>query len=128
MMGRVRSLQNGRVGVAQASMPKVDAGGESDGCGSGGVSVHGIKLIRAITSVKHHPGTGVLHRKPNTVNSTVRGFSRVRRRTEMNLVTKSGETRTLHIVIGVELEGKLVLPTWVIGKEKPLPTVIRVGV
>ena len=43
-------------------------------------------------------------------------------------MTKSGETRTLDIVIGVELEGKLVLPTWVMGKEEPLPTVMRLGV
>ena len=48
-------------------MPKVDADREGDGCGSGGADVHGIKLVRAITSVKHHPGTGVLHRKTNTV-------------------------------------------------------------
>ena len=59
--------QNSGVGVAQASMPKVDANGESDGCGSGGVGVHAVKLVRTITSVKHHPGTGVLHRKTNTV-------------------------------------------------------------
>jgi hypothetical protein len=48
-------------------MPKVDAGGEGDGCGGGSAGVHGIELIRAITSVEYHPGTGVLHRKTNTV-------------------------------------------------------------
>jgi hypothetical protein len=48
-------------------MPKVDAGGEGDGCGGGGAGVHGIELVRAITAVKYHPGTGVLHRKPSTV-------------------------------------------------------------
>ena len=53
--------------MAQASMPKIDAGGEGDGCGGGSAGVHWIKLVRAITSVKHHPGTGVLHRKTNTV-------------------------------------------------------------
>ena len=41
---------------------------------------------------------------------------------------KSGETRTLDIVIGVELEGKLVLLTCVLGKEEPFPIAIRVGV
>ena len=60
--------------MAQASMPKVDAGRESDGCGSGGAGVHGIKLVRAITSVKHHPGTGVLHRKTNTVKFNSKRF------------------------------------------------------
>ena len=48
-------------------MPKIDAGGEGDECGSGGAGVHGVKLVRAITSVKHHLGTSVLHRKTNVV-------------------------------------------------------------
>ena len=55
-------------------MPKVDAGGESDGCGSGGAGVHGLKLVRAITSVKHHAGTGALHRKTNAVKFNSKGI------------------------------------------------------
>jgi hypothetical protein len=48
-------------------MPKVDAGGKGDRCGGGGAGVHGIELTGAITTVKYHPGTGVLHRKPGSV-------------------------------------------------------------
>ena len=40
-------------------MPKVNADGEGDRCGGGGTDVHRVKLIRAITSVKHHPRTGI---------------------------------------------------------------------
>ena len=58
--------------MAQASMPEVNASGKGDWCGGGGAGVHGIKLIRAITSVKHHPGTGVLHRKTNTVKFNIK--------------------------------------------------------
>ena len=53
--------------MAQASMPKVDAGGEGDVFGGGGDGVHGIKLVGAVTSVKYHPGMGVLHRKTNAI-------------------------------------------------------------
>ena len=83
--------------MSQPSMPKVHRGGESDrsGCGSGGV--HRVEAVRAVTSVEHHPGTGVLNRKTHFVNSTVIGFSRVRERTEQRLVTNSGETKTLDI-------------------------------
>ena len=52
-------------------MPKVDTSGEggwTDGGGGGGM--HRVELVRAITLVKYHPGTGVLHRKTNTVKFT----------------------------------------------------------
>ena len=53
--------------MTQASVPKVNAGGKGDGCGSGGAGVHGVELIGTVTLVKDHPGTGVFHRKANTV-------------------------------------------------------------
>src|SRR3954471_18945419 len=60
--------QHGRVGVAQASMPQVDTGGERDWtCGGGGGVVHWVEFSWAITSVENHTGTSVLHRKTSGV-------------------------------------------------------------
>ena len=71
--------------------------------------MHGVELIGTVTSVKDHPGMGVFHRKANTVKFNSKWVLTSKRRTETRFVTKSGETRTLDIVMGVEVEGKLVL-------------------
>ena len=56
------------VGMTQTSMPEIDADGESNRCGGGGGRrMHRIELVEAVTSVKYHLGTCVLHRKTNTV-------------------------------------------------------------
>ena len=56
------------VGMTQACMPEIDANGESDRCGGGGRRrMHRIKLVGAVTSVEHHPGSSVLDRKTNAV-------------------------------------------------------------
>ena len=59
-----------RVGtrMSKTSMPKIDAGGESAGSGAGGGRrMDGIQVAGALTSVEHHPGTGVLNRKTRRV-------------------------------------------------------------
>ena len=56
------------VGMTQASVPEVDASGESNRLGGGGGGwVDWVELVGAITSVEHHPGTGVLDRKTTHV-------------------------------------------------------------
>ena len=54
--------------MSQASVPKIHTDGEGDrrGVGGGG-RVDRIKLVGAITSVEHHPGTGILNRKAKHV-------------------------------------------------------------
>ena len=60
--------ERGVIRVTQTSMPEVHTGGEGDGGGvGGGWWVDRVEVIRAVTSVKNHPGTGVLHRKTTTV-------------------------------------------------------------
>ena len=82
--------------MSQPSMPKVHRGGESDrsGCGSGG-GVHRVEAIRAVTSVEHHPGTGVLNRKTHFVKFNSYRIFTCKRTNETRLVTNSGETKTL---------------------------------
>ena len=54
--------------MSQASVPEVHTGGEGDGSGGGGGWwVDRVELVGAITSVKNHPGTGVLYRKTTFV-------------------------------------------------------------
>ena len=55
--------------MTETGMPKIDTGGEGGGAtgGGGAGGMHWIKLVRAITSVEHHPCTGVLHRKTDIV-------------------------------------------------------------
>ena len=55
--------------MTETGMPRIDTGGEGDGAtgGGGARGMHWVKLVRAITSVEHHPCTGVLHRKTNIV-------------------------------------------------------------
>ena len=55
--------------MTQSSVPKIHSGGESDrgGGSGGGGGVNRVELVRAVTSVEHHPCTGVLHRKANIV-------------------------------------------------------------
>ena len=55
--------------MAEAGVPKIDTSSEAGGTtGSGGAGgMHRVKLVRAVTSVKYHPCTGVLHRKADIV-------------------------------------------------------------
>ena len=56
------------VGMTQASVPEIDASGESNRCGGGvGWRMHRIELVEAVTSVKYHPGSSVLDTKPKLV-------------------------------------------------------------
>src|SRR4051812_19350193 len=56
------------VGMTQESMPEIDTNGEGDRCnGDGGRLMHQIELVRAVTSVEHHPGPGVLDTKTKTI-------------------------------------------------------------
>ena len=56
------------VRMTQTSVPEIDAGGESNRCGGGsGRRMHRIEVVEAVTSVKYHPGRGVLHRITNII-------------------------------------------------------------
>jgi hypothetical protein len=56
------------VGMTQASMPEVHTGGEGDGGGGcGGRGVHWVEVAGTVTSVEHHPGTGILDRETKHV-------------------------------------------------------------
>jgi hypothetical protein len=56
------------VGMTQASMPEIDANKEGNRCGGGGgIRMHRIKLVGAVTSVEHHPGQSVFDTKTKTV-------------------------------------------------------------
>ena len=59
----------GRIRMTQASMPKIHSGGESDrgGGSGGGGGVNRVELVGVVTSVEHHPCTGVIHRKTDIV-------------------------------------------------------------
>ena len=60
--------KGGVVRMSQASVPKVHTDGEGDRRGGGGGGwVDWVELVGAITSVEHHPGTGVLDRKTTHV-------------------------------------------------------------
>ena len=65
-----------------------------------------VELVGVVTSVEHHPGTGILNKKPTMLNSTVIGFSRVRELTETTFLIMSGETSILESDNGMELDGK----------------------
>ena len=68
-------MQDGGVGMAETSMPEVDASGEGGWTsGGGGRRVHRVELVGAITSVENHPCTGVLHRKTNGVKFNSNGI------------------------------------------------------
>ena len=54
--------------MSQASVPKVHTDGEGDRRGVGGGGwVYRVELVGTITSVEHHPDTGVLDRKTTHV-------------------------------------------------------------
>ena len=56
--------------MTQTCVPNVNSGGEGDwrgGGGGGGGGVYWVQVVRAVTSVQHHPGTGVLHRETKTI-------------------------------------------------------------
>ena len=56
------------VGMTQASMPEIDADGESNRCGGGGGRrMHRIELVEAVTSEKYHPGSRILNTKTKPV-------------------------------------------------------------
>ena len=99
---------NGGVGVTEAGVPKSDTSGEGGGTTSGGGAggMHRVKLVRAVTSVEYHPYTGVLHRKANIIKFNSNRDLTSKGRRETRLVTKSGKTRTLDMLIGIELDGK----------------------
>ena len=60
--------KGGVVRMSQASVPKIHTDGEGDRRGGGGGGwVDWVELVGAITSVEHHPGTGVLDRKTHFV-------------------------------------------------------------
>jgi hypothetical protein len=54
--------------MSKTSMPKIDASGESARTGAGGGGrLDWIQVAGTLTSVEHHPGTGVLNRKTRGV-------------------------------------------------------------
>ena len=61
--------KGGRIRMTQASMPKINSGGESDrgGGSGGGGGVNRVELVGAVTSVEHHPRASVLNRKTTFV-------------------------------------------------------------
>ena len=63
--------KGGRIRMTQASMPKIHSGGANDmgGGSGGGGGVNRVELVGAVTSVEHHPGTGILNRKAKHVKS-----------------------------------------------------------
>ena len=61
--------------MTEMGVPKIDASGKGEWTGGdGGGRMHGVELVRAITSVEHHPCTGVLHRKTNIVKFNSNGI------------------------------------------------------
>ena len=67
--------ESGVVGMAQPSVPEVHTDGEGDRRGVGGGGwVDRVELVGAITSVKHHPGTGILDRKTTHVKFNGNGI------------------------------------------------------
>jgi hypothetical protein len=64
--------KGGGVRMTQTSVPKIHTSREGNRSGGGGGGwVHWVERIGAVTSVEHHPGTGVLYRKaaPVKLNS-----------------------------------------------------------
>ena len=61
--------KGGMIRMTQASVPEIHSGGESDrgGGSGGGGGVNRVELVGAVTSVEHHPGTGILNRKAKHV-------------------------------------------------------------
>jgi hypothetical protein len=54
--------------MAEARVPKVDTGGESEVAGGGGCRMDGVQCIAgAVTSVEEHTGMTILHRKTDIV-------------------------------------------------------------
>ena len=64
--------------------------------------------------------------KPQASNSTVIGLSRVRARTEIRFLINDGEIRMLLSNREVEEVGMEEELVWVMGREEPLPTMIRI--
>ena len=63
------------VGMTQTSVPEIDASGESNRCSGGyGRGMHRIELVRAVTSVKYHPGSSVLDTKTKLVKFNSNGI------------------------------------------------------
>ena len=61
-------MKSGGVGMTQACMPTVHTGGASDrSSGCGGCGVHRVEIAGAVTSVEHHPGSGILDRETKHV-------------------------------------------------------------
>ena len=60
--------KGGRVGMTKTSMPKVHSSRKRHGCSDGGCGgVDRVEIVGAVTSVEHHPGTGILNRKAKHV-------------------------------------------------------------
>ena len=53
--------------MAEASMPKIDADGESPRSSGGRRRLDGVEVAETITSVEDHPGASVLNRKTTSV-------------------------------------------------------------
>ena len=62
-------MKGGRIGMTQASVPKIHSTGESDmgNGGGGGNGVDRVELIGTVTSVEYHRGTSVLNKKTTLV-------------------------------------------------------------
>ena len=55
-------------GMTETSVPKVHSGGKRHVCSDGGGGgVDRVELVRAVASVEHHLGTGILDRKAKHV-------------------------------------------------------------
>ena len=60
--------KGGGFGMTETSMPKVHSGGKRHVCSDGGGGgVDRVELVRAVASVEHHLGTGILNRKAKHV-------------------------------------------------------------
>ena len=70
-----------------------------------------VELVGAVTSVEHHPGTGILNRKAKHVKFNGNRIFTCKRTNGNKIFNYVGETSTLERYNGMELEGKAAWPT-----------------
>ena len=65
-----------------------------------------VELVGAVTSVEHHPGTGILNRKAKHVKFHGDRIFMCKRTNGTRFLIMSGETSTLERYNGMELDEK----------------------